>query len=102
MTTNTTAPSAVAEATTETLTHIVHIKTCPYRRIASFGFRLALFAKAHPGVEFSWDEADYADRDDEDAEIDDVTVFESDPDWSTFLISFEDKAGYDAYEAWGR
>ena len=102
MTTDQTAPSAVAEVTTETLTHIVHVKTCPYERIAEFGYGLALFAKAHPGVQFSWHEADYANPDfDDDVEIDNVTVFESDPDWSTFLISFEDKAGYDAYEAWG-
>jgi hypothetical protein len=104
MTTDTNTPSATAEATTETLTYIVHVKTCPYECIAEFGYRLAMFAKAHPGVRFSWHEADYVDLDDgdDDVVIDNVTVFERDPEWSTFLINFEDQVGYDTYETWGR
>jgi hypothetical protein len=103
ITTDLSSSSIANTATTETLTHIVHVKTLPYRRIAGFGYRLAMFANAHPDVRFSWDEAEYVDpdnRDDDDPEIDDVTIFEADPDWSTFLVSFEDKAGYDAYETW--
>lgn len=114
---NDTAQLAVAanDAVTETdLIHIVHVKAWPFERLVRFGQSIVRFGEAYPGVGFEWHEADYAevDRDAEDEDdadvvddedalvVDNVTVFPFDPDWATFLFSFKDQAGYDAWSVW--
>jgi len=85
--------------TTNNLTHIAHVPTCPYDSLVNFGIKLGRFHAVHPGVRFSWSEAEYADPDDANAQIDNVTIFEFDPNWSIFLIEFDDQAGYNAYKS---
>ncbi|WP_171070158.1 hypothetical protein [Methylobacterium terricola] len=110
---------AANDAVTETdLIHIVHVKAWPFERLVRFGQSIVRFGEAYPDVGFEWCEADYAevdrdteDEDEDDADevedededalvVDNVTVFPFDPDWATFLFSFKDQAGYDAWSVW--
>lgn len=118
---NDAAQRAVAadDAVSETdLIHIVHVKAWPFEQLVRFGQSIVRFVEAYPDVGFKWHEADYAevdrDRDAEDQDdadeaddededalvVDNVTVFPFDPDWATFLFSFKDQAGYDAWAVW--
>lgn len=84
-----------------THTIAIAIDTLPFENIADFGYRLSEFEQAHPDVRFSWEEAEYADEDEEDEDggllLDGENVFEKDINRAVFLVHFEDKRGLELY-----
>ena len=99
--TDTINDTAVADgAAAEVHTLALHVKTLPLERIARFGYHLAVFRLKHPDVKFTWHEAEYADPDNDEEVDEDEGIYESDPDWATFLLHFDTETGRDAYEAW--
>lgn len=75
----------------------VLVSTCPYERVAQFGYDLREFAGICKPTWFSWHEAyDEGDPDLADEECD----HEDDPNWVKFAVNFQEKADANAYRAW--
>lgn len=91
----------------DTTVHVL-VSTCPYERIAEFGYKLRRFAEMHPNTGFSWSEVDdeeypearEADDPDLEEHEDDLASYRGDPNWVLFAVRFRDEADADAYRAW--
>lgn len=79
------------------LTVYVLVSTCPYERIAQFGYDLREFARICKPTRFSWNEA--SDEGDPDL-ADDEYDHEDDPNWVKFAVHFQEEDVADAYRAW--
>jgi hypothetical protein len=89
-------------------TTTTEVSTLPSEYLVYFGQRLLTFELFHPGVNFTWEEAEYVHPDGEDTDEegnsifpDGVTVFAEDLNRAVFVLHFETEAGRDAYEAFG-
>lgn len=93
---------------TNTTVHVL-VSTCPYERIAEFGYKLRRFGEMRPNTGFSWaqvDDEDYPEAREADngpnleEHEEDVENYRGDPNWVLFAVQFREKADADAYRAW--
>lgn len=86
-----------------THTIAIAINTLPFENIAAFGYQLSEFEQKHPDVRFSWEEAEYAEDDEEDEDggllLDGENVFKKDINRAVFLIHFEEKRDLELYRS---
>lgn len=85
----------------------VFVSTCPYERIAEFGYKLRRFAEMRPNTGLTWSEADDEGYNEAREANDDLNLEEHeddlgnsrDPNWVLFAVRFRDEADADAYRA---